>query len=282
MAESAAPGTCVRSRGEEFRRGQELLPAGRILSAADIGLLASAGIAKVQVNRRIKVAYCSTGDELTPPGQPLEAGKIYESNRYMLSALLAELGAESTDLGVLPDRFDDLVAALESAAASADAIVSTGGASVGEADYVVRALEQCGKVEFWKVAIKPGKPFAFGKIGSAWYFGLPGNPVAVIVTFQQLVAPALRRLMGAHPSTPLRFSAVAADRIKKSRGRMEFQRGIYHRRADGSFQVVSLENQGSHRLSSVTEANCFIVLPAENQGVAAGELVEIEPFSTRL
>jgi molybdopterin molybdotransferase len=271
-------GANIRPRGDEIRAGERLLPAGKQLGPADLGLLASAGLPEIDVRRRPRVALLSTGDELRPVWQPLDFGQIHESNRYVLAAQLAELGVETLDFGNLPDDPAATEKALLDASREADAVVTSGGASVGEADFVVSTLRALGRVDFWKIAIKPGKPFAFGRIGAAYFFGLPGNPVAAMVSFSQLVRPALLRLMGAPGSPPLRLPAKSLGRLRKQPGRLEFQRGLYRRDADGGFSVESLPGQGSHRLSSVSRANCLIILPLENAGVEAGETVEIEPF----
>lgn len=271
-------GKNIRRQGEELRVGDELIAAGQRLAPADIGLLASVGLAEIPVKRRLRVALLSTGDELRPVGEPLGLGEIHDSNRYVLHALLAELGVEALDFGALPDDPTTLERTLLSVAEQADAILTTGGASVGDADYVVDVLRAIGRVDFWKVAIKPGKPFAFGQIGAAWLFGLPGNPAAAMITFRQLVRPALFKLMGTVPTVPLRLPAVCATPLKKSPGRLEFQRGVFSRDANGGLTVSGLAGQGSHRLTSMSRANCFIVLPLECAGVEPGDTVEIEPF----
>jgi molybdopterin molybdotransferase len=272
------PGDCVRLKGDDFRAGQVLLPAGKRLAPADLGLLAAGGMYEATVRRRPRVAFFSTGDELRPVWQPLGSGDIHESNRYVLDALLTELGVEALDFGTVPDDPGALKQAMLEASDLADAVITTGGASVGEADFVIDVLRTIGRIEFWKVALKPGKPFAFGRIGSAWFFGLPGNPAAIMVTFRQLVRPGLLRLMGAPASAPLRLRAVCANRLDKSPGRLEFQRGVFRRTPGGDFSVEGLSGQGSHRLGSMSRANCFIILPEENSGANPGDIVEIEPF----
>lgn len=274
------PGENVRQRGEEIRIGDPLLPAGKTLAPADLGLLASIGQVEVTVGQQPRIALLSTGDELRPIGQPLGPGEIYDSNRYVLTALAAELGAKVLDFGTVPDDPHQLREVIREAARSSDAIISSGGASVGEADFVVKILGELGRVDFWKVAVKPGKPFAFGRIGASYFFGLPGNPVAAIVSFRQLVRPALLRLMGATSLVPLRLQAICENRLRKPPGRVEFQRGIFRRTPAGGLSVQGLTDQGSHRLTSVSRANCFIVLPLESSGVEPGQPVEIEPFDT--
>jgi molybdopterin molybdotransferase len=240
-------------------------------------LLAAAGCREASVRRKPRVAYFSTGDELRDPGEPLGEGEIYESNRVVLWALLTELGMEPHDFGSVRDDRDSLRRAFQEAAAQADVILTSGGASVGEADYIAEIMQALGRVEFWKVAIKPGKPFLFGFVGDTPVLGLPGNPVSMMVTFQQLVRPALLRMAGLTPEPPLRLRAVCLNRLRKSPGRLEFQRGVWECR-EGALTVTGLGAQGSHRLTSMSRANGFIVLPPDCSGVDAGDIVEIEPF----
>jgi molybdopterin molybdotransferase len=255
-----------------------LLRQGRRLNAADLGLLASAGYAEVPVIPRLRVAFFSTGDELRPVGTTLEYGQIYDSNRYTVQALLSDPTLAALDLGAIPDDPALLRQTLQRAAAQADVIITTGGVSVGDADFVTPALAELGQVEFWKVAIKPGKPFAFGRIGSAWLFGLPGNPVAVMVTFQQLVRPALAKLCGMEPTPPLRLKAKSLSNLKKAPGRREFLRGLFSADDNGGLVVEGVTGQGSHQLLGMSQANCFIVLAEDNSGVKSGDLVDIELF----
>ena len=246
------------------------------MNAVDLGLLASAGIAELSVKRPVKIAFFSTGDELTALGQPLASGKIYDSNSYLLSGLLTDVGYSVTDLGVIADNKQRLEDCVVAAAKDHDVIISTGGASVGDADYVKEILERCGEVDFWKIAIKPGKPLAFGKIDGCYFFGLPGNPVAVVVTFQHIVAPALKQLSGASASKPLQLIATCTAALKKSPGRQDYQRGILTQDADGEFFVATSGKQGSNILGSMSRANCYIVLAAECNGVAAGDKVRVQ------
>lgn len=269
----------IRAAGEDVQQGGLLCARMKKLTAADIGLLASAGMADVPVKRKLNIAFFSTGDELVGIGQPLEAGKIYDSNRYALAGLLADPCHNVADMGVIPDDKQRIEDSLKQAAKSNDVIISTGGASVGEADYIKEILASCGEVNFWKIAIKPGKPLAFGKIGSSYFFGLPGNPVSAMVTFQQLVAPALKQLSGAVANKPLRLMATCTTAIKKAPGRQEFQRGILTQDANGNFFVAATGHQGSHILSSMSQSNCYIILLAECKGVNNGESVLVEPFS---
>ncbi|BBL70852.1 molybdopterin molybdotransferase MoeA [Methylogaea oryzae] len=272
-------GKNVRRAGEELRAGDIALAAGKRLGPADIALLASLGRREAAVRARPRVAFFSTGDELRGVGDPLAPGQIYDSNRYALDGLLREAGAEAIDLGVAADDPAALKALLLQASAQADLVISSGGVSVGEADFVTGALAEVGRIRLWKMAVKPGKPIAFGRIGAAWFFGLPGNPVAVMVGFRQVVRPALARLAGAEPKPPLRFGARSRQAMKKSAGRLEFQRGELERDQDGQWWVSGLAAQGSHMLTGMSRADCLIVLPAECAGVAAGDLVEVEPLA---
>jgi len=274
------PGQNVRPAGEDIRRGELALDAGTTLRPAELGLLASVGVGAVSVWRRPRVAIVSTGDELRPVGEPLAPGQIYDSNRYSLHGMLQRLGLEVIDLGVVPDTREDTLRAFESAAARADAIVTSGGVSVGEADYVTETLERHGRIGFWKVAMKPGKPIAFGRFGQAYFFGLPGNPVSVMVTFYQLVQPALRALTGATGiEPPLTVRATCESRLRKKPGRLEFQRGVLTRQQAGGYAVRSTGHQGAGVLRSMSEANCFIVLPLEQGDVEPGSEVDVQPFA---
>ena len=272
------PQVNVRPAGDEIQAGGRLLEQGRRLRAADVGVLASAGFSEVSVVRKLRVAFFSTGDELRPVAEPLDFGQIHDSNRYTLHGLLHDPAIEAIDLGLVSDDPVELKRVLLDASVQADAIISSGGVSVGDADFVTGALAELGRVEFWKVAVKPGKPFAFGRIGQSWFFGLPGNPVAVMVIYLQLVRPALLRLMGAEPCPPLRLPATCRSSLKKSPGRMEFQRGLFASDGQGGLAVTGCPAQGSHQLLGLSQANCFIVLPAESVGVQAGDNVVIEPF----
>ncbi len=272
----------VRAIGEDIEQGQCLLPSAKKLTACDLGLLASAGINQITVTRQLKIACFSTGDELIALGQSLESGKIYDSNRYMLAALLTDPCYRLIDLGALPDDPEQITNHLRHAAKNVDVIITTGGVSVGDADYIKEALANCGNINFWKIAIKPGKPLAFGSIEKCYFFGLPGNSIAVITTFQQIVTPALKQLCGETASRPLRLEATLTNTVKKSPGREEFQRGILTQDNNGHFQVASLSKQGSHVLSSMSQANCYIVLPNLCNGMQSGDTVTVEPFQTFL
>ena len=275
-----------RLAGEDLARGEAALAAGRVLRPADLGLLASLGLAEVPVRRRLRVAFFSTGDELRSIGEPLDAGCVYDSNRYTLWGMLQRLGVEAIDLGVVRDDPAALRQAFTQAAACADAVITSGGVSVGEADHTKRIMAELGEVLFWKIAMRPGRPMAIGRIGDAGrqalLFGLPGNPVAVMVTFYAFVRDALLRMAGAaaQPLPLLRAASVAP--IRKKAGRTEYQRGIVSRAADGSWQVAITGSQGSGILRSMSQANGMVLLHHEQGNVAAGELVDVLPFDAWL
>ena len=273
-------GQNLRRAGEDLKAGRPALPAGRIVRPAELGLLASLGIAEVSVRRRVRVALFSTGDELVSLGTQPRAGEIFDSNRYTIYGMLTRLGCDVLDLGVVRDRPEALEAALKQAAADADAIITSGGVSVGEADFMRALMERLGEVLFWKIAMKPGRPMAFGRIGegaqSAYLFGLPGNPVAVMVTFYQFVREALLKMMGVDPIAPQPLPQVpCVSAMRKNPGRTEFQRGILFRE-DGRWQVRTTGAQGSGILRSMAEANCFIVLEHERGSVSPGDLVSVQ------
>ncbi len=269
-------GDHVRPQGDEARRGELMLSAGQRLGAESIGLIASLGYAEVRVKPRPRVALLTTGNELCPLGEPLEPGKIYDSNRHLLNGLLAEQGLEPLDLGIVPDDPECLKQTLRLVEAEADVIITTGGASVGEADWMRASVEAMGQVLFWQVAIKPGKPFLFGYIGKSVLMGLPGNPVAVAVTFRQLVLPGLLRLMGADIPEPLRIRARVTAPVRKQPGRTEFRRAFLWSDEQGELRVSAQRKQGSHQLTGYTGANSFIVLEADSAGAEEGDSVSVE------
>jgi molybdopterin molybdotransferase len=268
-----------RFAGEDVQRGAVVFAAGQPLRPAEIGMIASLGIGELSVYRRLRVAFFSTGDELVSIGRPLAEGEIYDSNRYTIHGMLTRLGCDVIDMGVVRDEPDALEQAFRTAAESADVVVTSGGVSVGEADFVKQLLDKLGEVVFWKIAMKPGRPLAYGRIGQAHFFGLPGNPVSVMVTFYQFVRDALLVLMGQRNVVPLpTFKATLTVPIRKAPGRTEFQRGILAPSPDGTLAVRTTGDQGSGILSSMSQANCFIVLPTAMGNVAAGDIVDVQPL----
>jgi molybdopterin molybdotransferase len=266
-----------RFAGEDLKRGQVVFHAGQPVRPAELGMLASLGINEVIVFRKLRVAFFSTGDELVSIGTPLGEGEIYDSNRYTLYGMLTRLDCDILDMGVVPDVPDELERAFATAAASADVVITSGGVSVGEADFVKQLLDKLGEVLFWKIAMKPGRPLAYGRIGNAHFFGLPGNPASVMVTFYQFVRDALLVLQGRRNVVPLpMFKATLSAPIRKVPGRTEFQRGTLAQEADGRWTVRTTGDQGSGILSSMSQANCFIVLAAATGSVAAGEDVDVQ------
>ena len=268
----------VRYAGEDLKLGVPVLKAGQALRPAELGLIASLGIGEVAVKRKLRVAFFATGDELASIGAPLKQGEVYDSNRYTLHGMLARLGVEIADLGVVRDDPSLLETSFRKAAAAADVVITTGGVSVGEADFTRELMAKLGEVLFWKIAMRPGRPMAFGRIGNAFLFGLPGNPVAVMVTFYQFVRNALLHLAGRTDDYAIPLLKVkAAEPLRKVPGRTEYQRGVLFR--DGSeWKVRITGQQGSGVLRSMSEANCFIVLEHERGKVDAGELVGVQLF----
>lgn len=277
ITETPRPGENIRRAGEDIAEGSEVFPSGHRLGPVDIALLASLGRARAKVKRRLKMAVVSTGDELTPPGEELPAGCIYDSNRYGLIAMLQRLNVEILDLGLIPDRPEAIRAAFDKAGQEADAIISSGGVSVGQADYVKDILAELGEINFWKVAIKPGKPFAFGKLGKSTFFGLPGNPVSAMVTMHQLALPIIRAISGESVTPPLTLSAIANTPYKKRPGRQDFQRARLSLHDDEN-RVSSSGAQGSGVLTSFLDANAYAVLEQERGRVESGETVRVIPF----
>ena len=271
-------GQNLRHAGEDLAEGGVAIAAGKRCGPAELGLIASLGIAEVAVRRRLRVAILSTGDEIASIGRPLGPGEVYDSNRYTLFGALSRLGCELVDMGVIPDRPEALEAAFRDAAQAADVIITSGGVSVGEADFIREMMSRLGEVAFWKLAIKPGRPMAFGRIGDAVLFGLPGNPVAVMVTFDQFVQDALLQLMGVTPLPPAeRFPVRAGFALRKQPGRVEYLRGRLQRGADG-LSVTLAGAQGSGVLRSMSEADCFVVLPEDCTAVQPGDTVCVQPF----
>jgi molybdopterin molybdotransferase len=269
-----------RRAGEDLARGEAALKAGRLLKPADLGLIASLGRAEVPVRRRLRVAFFSTGDELRSIGEPLDPGCVYDSNRYTVHAMLKRLGVETIDLGVVRDDPAALAEAFSRAAGCADAVITSGGVSVGEADHTKRVMAELGEVLFWRIAMRPGRPMAIGRIGAppAILFGLPGNPVAVMVTFYAFVRDALLRMSGATPEPLPLLRAACATPLRKKPGRTEYQRGIVDRGADGRWQVRITGAQGSGILRSMSLANGIVLLHHDQGDVAAGDEVDVVPF----
>ena len=268
----------VRQAGEDIAKDEIVFSPGIFLRPADIGLIASLGIGEVKVKRKLRVAFFSTGDELVSIGQPLKTGQIYDSNRYTLWSMLTRLNVDIIDLGVIKDTREAVEQAFIDASKKADAVVTSGGVSVGDADFVKETLEKLGKVNFWKVAMKPGRPLAFGQINNAYFFGLPGNPVSVMVTFYIFVQAALEKMMGHEPSPRIRINATSNSELRKRPGRVEYQRGKFHIDENGNYFVERTGAQGSGILRSMSDANCFMFLPLESDGIKKGDQIEIWPF----
>jgi molybdopterin molybdotransferase len=271
-------GSHVRKAGEDIKLNQQVLQQGHKITAVDVGVLASLGVAEVNVYRKLKVALIATGDELKLPGQALRVGDIYESNSFVLSAMLEQLHVDVIDFGIIEDDFEAIKSAFICADKQADAVISSGGVSVGDADYTKTVLDDLGEIGFWKIAMKPGKPFAFGKLANSVFFGLPGNPVSALVTFHQLALVALTKMQNAAPLKRTHLSVKCVDELRKAPGRMDFQRGILSINEQGENVVASTGSQGSGILSSLAQANCFIVLPSEQGKVPAGEKVTVQLF----
>ena len=273
----AKAGQNRRFAGEDLKAGQVVFRSGQRVHPAELGMIASLGIGEISVLRKLRVAFFSTGDELKSVGTPLGPGEIYDSNRYTLHGMLTRLDCDVIDMGVIEDVPEKLERAFATAAGAADVVITSGGVSVGEADYVKQLLDKLGEVLFWKIAMKPGRPLAYGKIGDAHFFGLPGNPVSVMVTFYQFVRDALLILQGQRDVSPLpTFKVSLSAPIKKVPGRTEFQRGILTADALGGWSARTTGDQGSGILSSMSQANCFIILGPDTGNVAAGEQVEVQ------
>lgn len=279
-------GSNIRRVGEDVKQGALVLKKGSLLNVASLPLLASLGIVSVPVFAKLKVAILSTGDELTTVGQPLAEGKIYDTNRFAVRLMLEKLNCEILDYGILPDDPILFEKTFTEAQNAADVLITSGGVSVGEADFTKEVLEKLGEIGFWKIAMKPGKPFAFGKLEKAWFFGLPGNPVSALVTFYQLVQPALAKLSGLSTDNIAKltqnFTACSAEKLKKALGRQDFQRGYFYANEQGELEVRPVGTQGSHIFSAFNESNCFIVLEAERGNVEVGEKVTVQPFNSLL
>ena len=272
-----AKGTNVRMRGEDIHAGTIVIERGTVLRPQEVGLIASLGQVQVTAHRRPRVVLLSTGDEVVEPGQPRTPGQIYDANRFTLRGSIEQCGGEVVDLGIVPDVRDALGARLADAGATGDVVVTSGGVSVGLYDLVKEVLDEIGAIEFWQVAMQPGRPLAVGRIGSAHFFGLPGNPVASMLTFMLFVRPAIHKLAGRRRLFPEVYEACATETMRKKKGRREFKRGVVRFR-DGRWEVRTTGPQGSGILSSMVAGNCLIVLEEERGDVAAGETVLVEPF----
>jgi molybdopterin molybdotransferase len=271
-------GEHIRWVGEDLAAGALLFAVGHRMGALDVAVLAASGLAGAQVYTRLKVAFCSSGDELTEPGLPLKPGHCYDANRYLLQAALQRLDCEALDLGVVPDNPDLLRHTFSKASTEADLLICSGGVSVGLADFTRQVLTELGQVQFWQVAIKPGKPFAFGKLGRCWFFGLPGNPVSAAITFQQLVLPVLEQAAGVVALPHTDFYTTAAADFRKKPGRLEFQRARFCTEQE-SGSVVPVASQSSAALIELARADTLVVLPAEGSGVKAGQQVQLQPLA---
>lgn len=271
-------GQSVRKAGEELTNGQVVLRQGRRLTSIDVGIMASLGYAKACVIRPLRVAVISTGDELKPLGSELNQGEIYDSNRYAIIALLKKFGVEVIDIGCIVDDKEKLAVGFMDADKRADVVITSGGVSVGDADYTKEVLEELGQIDFWKLAIKPGKPFAFGRLPSSYFFGLPGNPVSSMVTLHQLVVPALQKLCNMPIKERDSFQATASKQFFKKPGRADYQRAVFKRDVAGKLTVEPTRNQGSSMLTSMNEANCYAVLSQDSGSVDVGQPVTIQPF----
>jgi molybdopterin molybdotransferase len=277
---SASKGDAIRPAGDDIKQGAVVLCVGDRINAIDIGLLASLGFGRIPVYRKLTVAVFSTGDELLAAGEPSRNDRIFDSNRPMLLAMLSKMGVDTIDMGIIEDDKTKIKTAFEYANEHADCVITSGGVSVGEADYTREILEEYGNVDFWKLAIKPGKPLAFGRLSASLFFGLPGNPVSSAVTFDQIAAPALAILAGCKPQAPVMLPATATSIFKKRPGRTDYQRAHYFINDIGQVSVEAFGSQSSGVLSCFRKSNCYAVLKNERGRVSIGETVNILPFSS--
>lgn len=282
LATGHRKGQNVRQAGEDIAKGSIVLKKSHHIQAADLGVLASIGIAEISVYRRPRIAFFSTGDELRSIGEALGTGDIYDSNRYSLHGMLSQLNVEIIDLGVIRDKPKDLREAFETASSKSDLVITTGGVSVGEADFVKNIVEEMGEIHIWKIAMKPGRPVTFGELDQAVFFGLPGNPVSVMTTFYQFVLPAIQQLSGQGARPPLTIEVISNSALRKRPGRFEYQRGILSRNETGQLTVYVTGKQGSGILTSMSRANCLILLDEHCNGIKIGDYVTVQPFNTYL
>ena len=274
LSGSIEAGENIRRRGHDVAKTRSLVASGDRLDAYKISWLAACGVTQITVARRIRMALFSTGDELIDPGNPLGPGQIYDANRVALRELVSERSVEVLDLGVIPDDPTAIKQTLDTASEAADIIVTSGGVSVGDADYVKDAVDQSGSIAFWKIALKPGKPLAVGRVGKALFFGLPGNPVSTIITYLLFVAPTIDRLCGMPDNTPYRLAAILQGSIEHRQGRREYVRGIFETKGN-HVSVSPTGDQSSNRLATFAKANCLIVVPEEAEGLKTGAVVDI-------
>lgn len=275
-------GQNVRQAGEDLAQGQMVFHSGQRIQSAEMGMLASLGMSHVHIIRRLKVAIFSTGDEVQAPGTPPSDHTIYDSNRFSLIGLLSQLGCEVLDLGIIEDNEDKMITTLQQAAQQADVVMTSGGVSVGDADFIKSALRKLGQVDFWRINMRPGRPLAFGRIGHCPFFGLPGNPVAVMVSFINFVEPALRKMQGEIDWQPLKVRAIASEELRSRQGRTEFSRGVYSTNTSGQLVVKTTGTQGSGILRSMSQANCLIEIEPAVDKVSVGESVTIIPLQGRI
>jgi molybdopterin molybdotransferase len=275
-------GQNVRQAGEDLAVGSQVFSKGQRLSSAEMGMIASLGFAEIDVLRQLKVAVFSTGDEVQAPGTEQNANSIYDSNRFTIMGMLEKLGCEIIDFGILEDNEQLMIEALEKASTQADVVITSGGVSVGDADYIKLALEKLGQIDFWRINMRPGRPLAFGKINEKPFFGLPGNPVAVMVSFINFVEPAIRKMQGELDWQPLKVTAIAGEDLRSRQGRTEFSRGIYQINQNGQLEVKTTGKQGSGILRSMSEANCLIEISPATDCVKLGEYVTIIPLQGRI
>ncbi|HGF7521157.1 TPA: bifunctional molybdopterin-guanine dinucleotide biosynthesis adaptor protein MobB/molybdopterin molybdotransferase MoeA [Vibrio cholerae] len=275
-------GQNVRQAGEDLAQGQAVFSTGQRLLSPEMGMLASLGFAHADVFRSLKVAIFSTGDEVQAPGGEIEPNSIFDSNRFTLTGLLKRLGCQVIDLGIIEDDEAKMMQVLEQAAKQADMVITSGGVSVGDADFIKSALEKLGHIDFWRINMRPGRPLAFGQIAGKPFFGLPGNPVAVMVSFINFVEPALRKMQGEQGWQPLKVNAIALEDLRSRQGRTEFSRGVYAFNAQGQLTVRTTGKQGSGILRSMSEANCLIEIAPAIDTVKVGESVTIIPLQGRV
>ena len=279
---SIKTGQNVRQAGEDLAIGSDVFTAGTRLASPEMGMIASLGFGEANVFRKLKVAVFSTGDEVQAPGTEQKANSIYDSNRFTIMGMLEKLGCEILDFGILEDNEQLMIEALENASVQADVVMTSGGVSVGDADYIKLALDKLGQIDFWRINMRPGRPLAFGQINDKPFFGLPGNPVAVMVSFINFVEPALRKMQGEQGWKPLKVSAIATENLRSRQGRTEFSRGIYELDETGRLTVRTTGKQGSGILRSMSEANCLIEISPAVDTVKAGESVTIIPLQGRI